>query len=65
MKLCSKCRFYEIDGNVVRCIKNHWTTVNTNKSAIYNPMMFECFDFTSKDKSEKFDDDYFLSMVNK
>ena len=62
MELCVGCTYCENEGNVSRCIKNHWNATDVNKVKLFNPMIFDCFDYNSKKKGSGLTDTFVLSV---
>ena len=62
MKLCINCENYDSDGIPVVCKMGHWMSIEQIKTKIYNPVMFECFDYTSSQVSPNFGNDTFFDV---
>lgn len=61
MRLCIKCKYYQSD-NTTRCTKTHWNVNDSIRAKIYNPMMFECFDYEGSKDQHNFSDDHLFDL---
>jgi hypothetical protein len=64
VKLCINCNNYDDEGIPVVCKAGHWMSIEQVKTKIYNPAMFECFDYETNEKSPGFGDDTFFGIFS-
>lgn len=62
MRLCINCENYT-GGTITKCEKDHWIASDPVKTKIFNPMMFECFDYDAKDDKPNFGNDHLFDLV--
>jgi len=50
MELCNKCVYYVEDGPKSYCENDHWELTDINKAKLYNPFLFDCTDYESRER---------------
>jgi len=62
MRLCINCVNYDDSSAITKCLEDYWVVSDKVKSKIFNPMMFECFDYEGTDDSNNFEDDHLFDL---
>ena len=48
--ICEKCVYYVIDKRKAYCEEDMWPDTDIIKTKLYNPIMFDCLCFESREK---------------